>query len=153
MKHVCRTRLHAIVLMFKAMPIQLSQTRGQKSFLNSIASFVRSLLNVNGPHVRVNQTCRCIILTWMIFYYPTRANVNTCPIPEDCIIQGHAQSRDMHKRVFHLCTPLLCTGKLGGGRIRMLHRQSATYGKETVCWWHQLTNCAFDFGECDWTLT
>ena len=61
-------------------------------FVNSIASFVCSLLNVNGPLVGVNQTCRCIILTCMIYHYPTRAIVNTCPIPEDRRIQGLAQT-------------------------------------------------------------
>ena len=42
--------------------------------------------------------------------------------------------RGIHKNVFHLCMPLMCIRKLGGGeRIRMSHKNDSTAGDEVRC--------------------
>ena len=50
---------------------------------------------------------------------PKQSNVNTFPIPVfslNCTVQAKSFTmypRVIHRQVFHLCTPLMCIGKMG----------------------------------------
>ena len=52
--------------------------------------------------VNGNKTCRCNILTCMIFHHLTKANVNTCPIPV------HRFSCSVHAKTMY-CMTQECT--------------------------------------------
>ena len=69
---------------------------------------------------------QCSILACTIFHYPAHTDVNPCPIavhPSDCALHAKrctTRARGAYKSVFHLRTPVMCTGKWI--RIKMLHR-------------------------------